>query len=267
MRLIIENDYKALCQWTANYIAEKINSSPSDKPFVIGLPTGSSPLGVYQELIKKYKNGEVSFKNVVTFNMDEYIGLAEDHPQSYHYFMYENFFNHIDIKKENINILNGNTDNHTKECTRYEQKIEEVGGIDLFLGGVGSDGHIAFNEPGSSLSSTTRIKTLTRDTVIANSRFFDNDVDQVPKTALTVGVKTIMDAKEVLIIANGHAKALAVRHVVEESINHMWTVSALQLHNKAVFVCDEPAVAELKHGTVKYFINIEEQIANNPSLQ
>ena len=262
MRVIIKDDYLGLTQWAARYIAKKINAfAPSkDRPFVLGLPTGSSPIGVYKELISLYKAGEVSFQNVVTFNMDEYVGIAEDHEQSYHYFMHHTFFNHIDITPSNINILNGNANNLEQECERYEAKIQSYGGIHLFLGGVGSDGHIAFNEPGSSLASRTRIKTLTRDTLIANSRFFNNDINQVPKTALTVGIKTISDSKEVLIIANGHNKALALRHVVEESINHMWTVSALQLHNKAIFVCDEDAVGELKYGTVKYFKEIEVQV-------
>lgn len=262
MRLIVKDDYQELTQWAARYIVRKINTyAPTPAtPFVLGLPTGSSPIGVYEELIRMNKVGEVSFKNVVTFNMDEYVNIAEDHPQSYHYFMHHTFFKHVDIKVENINILNGNAANLVQECERYEEKIKSVGGINLFLGGVGSDGHIAFNEPGSSLASRTRIKTLTKDTLIANSRFFDNAINKVPKTALTVGIKTIMDAKEVLIIAHGHNKALALRHVVEESINHMWTVSALQLHDKAIFVVNEEAVGELKYGTVNYFKEIELQI-------
>lgn len=262
MRVIIKDNYVGLTEWAARYIAKKINSfqPTSERPFVLGLPTGSSPIGVYTELIRLCNAGELSFKHVITFNMDEYVGIAEDHPQSYHYFMHHTFFKHIDISSENINILNGNAEDLVAECERYEEKIKACGGIQLFLGGVGSDGHIAFNEPGSSLASRTRIKTLTKDTLIANSRFFDNDINKVPKTALTVGIKTIMNAKEVLIIANGHNKALALRHVVEESINHMWTVSALQFHDKALFVCDEEAVGELKYGTVNYFKEIEEQI-------
>lgn len=262
MRLIVKSKYEDMAIWAARYIAKKINtySANGEHPFVLGLPTGSSPIGVYDELIRLNKSGQVSFKDVVTFNMDEYVGLEENHSQSYHYFMREKLFNHIDIPKENINILNGNSEDLFAECERYEAKIKSCGGINLFLGGVGSDGHIAFNEPGSSLNSKTRIKTLTKDTLIANSRFFDNNINKVPKTALTVGVKTIMGAKEVMILANGHNKAIALRHVVEESINHMWTVSALQLHDKAMFVCDEDAVSELKYGTVNYFKEIETQI-------
>ena len=223
----------------------------------MGLPTGSSPLGMYRELIALNKAGVVSFKNVITFNMDEYIGLPKEHPESYHSFMWNNFFKHIDIQEDNVNILNGNATNLEQECQRYEEKIKSLGGIDLFLGGIGPDGHIAFNEPGSSLQSRTRVKTLTTDTIIANSRFFDNDVNKVPKTALTVGVGTVLDAKEVLIIVNGHNKARALRHAVEEGVCQMWTISALQMHPKGIIVCDYEACYELKVGTYRYFLDIE----------
>ncbi|MDL2322575.1 glucosamine-6-phosphate deaminase [Bacteroidales bacterium OttesenSCG-928-A17] len=259
MRLIIQENYSLLSQWAAYYVAAKINKAqPSaEKPFVLGLPTGSSPIETYKNLIELNKAGKVSFKNVITFNMDEYVGLPEDHPESYHTFMWKNFFSHVDINPENINILNGNAEDLEAECERYENKIKAVGGIDLFLGGIGPDGHIAFNEPGSSLSSRTRIKTLTTDTIIANSRFFDNDVNKVPKTALTVGVGTVMDAKEVLILANGFNKAKALAEAVEGSISQMWTITALQMHPKGIIVCDELATHELKVGTYRYFKDIE----------
>ncbi len=259
MRVIIEPNYEVVSKWAANYIARKINDSgPSEsKPFVLGLPTGSSPLGMYRELIKLNKTGKVTFKNVATFNMDEYVNLPEDHPESYHSFMWNNFFSHIDIAEENVNILNGNATDLEAECAAYEEKIQKVGGVNLFVGGIGPDGHIAFNEPASSLSSRTRVMALTYDTIIANSRFFDGDVNKVPKTALTVGVGTVMDAEEVLIIVNGHNKARALRHAIEESVNHMWTISALQMHPKGIIVCDEEATIELKVGTVKYFKDIE----------
>jgi len=261
MRILIHEHYQSLSKWTAYYIASKINAfNPTpEKPFVLGLPTGSSPLGTYAELIELVKQGDLSFQNVVTFNMDEYIGIPEDHPESYHYFMYKNFFSHIDILEENINILDGNAKDLNKECNDYEAKIESYGGIHLFLGGIGPDGHIAFNEPGSSLASKTRIKTLTFDTVLANARFFENDVKQVPKTALTIGVDTVMQAKEVVIIINGYNKARALQQVVEEGINHMWTVSVLQLHPKGMIVCDEESTFELKVGTVKYFKDMEKK--------
>lgn len=257
MRLLIQSDYENASLWTANYIAKKINQHSESRPFVLGLPTGSSPLGTYKALIGLYKAGMVSFKNVVTFNMDEYIGIPKDHPESYYSFMWNNFFNHVDIEKNNVNILNGNASDLAEECIRYEDKIENHGGIDLFLGGIGPDGHIAFNEPGSSLSSRTRVKTLTNDTIIANSRFFDNDTAKVPKTALTVGVATVLEATEVLIIVNGHNKARALKHAVEEGINHMWTISALQMHPKGIIVCDEAACDELKVGTYRFFKDIE----------
>ena len=259
MRLIIEPNYEKLSQWAANYVAAKIkaaNPTP-EKPFILGLPTGSSPLGMYKHLIELNKQGVISFQNVITFNMDEYVGLPKEHPESYHSFMWNNFFSHIDIKPENVNILNGNAEDIEAECAAYEAKMKAVGGVDLFLGGIGPDGHIAFNEPGSSLASRTRMKTLTTDTIIANSRFFDNDVNKVPKTAVTVGVGTVLDAKEVLIMVNGHNKARALHHAVEGSINHMWTVSILQMHRHAVIVCDEDATKELKADTVKYFKDIE----------
>jgi glucosamine-6-phosphate deaminase len=248
-----------MSKWAAYYIARRIQlAEPSaGEPFVLGLPTGSSPLGVYGELISLYKAGKVSFKNVVTFNMDEYVGIPRNHPQSYHTFMWENFFSHIDIPEANVNILNGNAPDLKVECARYEQKIRELGGIELFLGGIGPDGHIAFNEPGSSLASRTRDKELNWDTIVANSRFFGGDVNQVPRKALTVGVGTVMDAREVLIVVNGYGKARALRHAVEGGVSHLWTVSALQLHPKGMIVCDEQATYELKVGTFRHFSSIE----------
>ena len=259
MRVIIEHDYQALSEWAANYVAQRINQfqPSSERPFVLGLPTGSSPLGMYKALIELNREGKVSFRNVVTFNMDEYVGLPESHPESYHSFMFNNFFNHIDIPKENIHILNGNATDVEAECENYEKQIASYGGIDLFVGGIGPDGHIAFNEPGSSLTSRTRVKTLTTDTIVANSRFFDNDMNKVPKTALTVGVGTVMDAKEVMILCNGHNKARALHHAVEGSVTQMWTISALQMHRHGIIVCDEAATDELKVGTYRYFKDIE----------
>ncbi len=259
MRLIILDDYDAMSKWTANYVAQKINqfNPTATKPFVLGLPTGSSPIGTYKELVHLNKTGKVSFQNVITFNMDEYVGLPEDHPESYHYFMYHHLFDHIDIPRANINILNGNASDLNQECLEYEAKIKKADGIRLFLGGIGPDGHIAFNEPGSSLSSKTRLKTLTYDTIVANSRFFDNDTAKVPKTALTVGVGTVMAADEVLILVSGYGKSRALQKCVEEGVNHMWTLSMLQLHPHGIIVCDDDSTMELKVGTAKYFKDIE----------
>ena len=259
MRLIIEKNYDELSRWAANYVAARINEAKPtpEHPFVLGCPTGSSPLGMYRRLIELHKAGKVSFANVVTFNMDEYVGLPRDHKESYHSFMWNNFFSHIDIPAENVNILDGNAADPEAECRRFEEKMASYGGVDLFMGGVGPDGHIAFNEPGSSLTSRTRMKTLTQDTIIANSRFFEGNTDLVPKTALTVGVGTVMDARSVLLLVNGHNKARALRHGVEGGISQMWTISALQMHPKAIIVADEAACAELKVGTYRYFKYIE----------
>ena len=227
MRVIIQSDYQKMSQWAANHVIEcinKFNPTPDHK-FVLGLPTGSSPVGMYNALVEANRAGKVSFKNVITFNMDEYVGLPPD---------------------------------LVAECKHYEEMIQEAGGIDLFIGGIGPDGHIAFNEPGSSLASRTRMKTLTTDTRIANSRFFGGRPENVPAHALTVGVGTVMDAREVMILANGHAKARALQAAIEGSINHMWTISALQTHQHGIIVCDEEAADELKVCTYKYFKDIEQ---------
>lgn len=257
MRVVIQNDYEKMCRWAANYIAAAINNHKENKPFVLGLPTGSSPLGVYKRLAEMNKAGEVSFKNVVTFNMDEYVGLPREHEQSYWHFMWSNFFDHIDIPAENVNILNGMADDLEAECARYEAKIASYGGIDLFLGGIGVDGHLAFNEPFTSLTSRTGVRALTSDTKIVNSRFFDYDPEKVPSKALSVGVGTVTDSKEVLILINGHNKARALAASVEGGVSQMWTCSALQLHPHAIIACDEPACGELKVDTYKYFLDIE----------
>ncbi|WP_286332729.1 glucosamine-6-phosphate deaminase, partial [Duncaniella freteri] len=251
--------YDRMSVYAADYVINRINEHNKryDRPFVLGLPTGSSPIGMYRELVKAVSEGRVSFRNVVTFNMDEYVGLPEEHSESYHSFMHRHLFDHIDCPKENIHILNGNADDLMKECADYEKAIESYGGIDLFVGGIGPDGHIAFNEPFSSFSSRTRIKTLTKDTRIANSRFFGGNPDDVPQCALTVGVATVMDAREVLILCNGHNKARALYAAVEGPICQAWTISALQNHPRGVIVCDENATDELKVSTYRYFKDIE----------
>ena len=261
MRVIISKNYDEMSLWAANYVASKIiEAKPTaEKPFVLGCPTGSSPLGLYRQLINLYEQGKLSFENVVTFNMDEYVGLPEDHPESYHSFMWKNFFSHINIKKENVHILNGNAEDLLAECAAYEKAIEDAGGIDLFMGGVGPDGHLAFNEPGSSLTSRTRIKTLTTNTIQANSRFFDNDVTKVPRQALTVGVGTVMAAKDVLIVCNGPQKSRALHEIIDNGVNHMWTASVLQMHQHGNIVCTEDATEELKLSTYQYFKDQQQQ--------
>ncbi|KAF6371775.1 glucosamine-6-phosphate deaminase 2 [Rhinolophus ferrumequinum] len=218
MRLVILDNYDLASEWAAKYICNRIiQFKPGqDRYFTLGLPTGSTPLGCYKKLIEYHKNGDISFKYVKTFNMDEYVDLQA-------------------------------------ECDAFEKKIKEAGGIDLFVGGIGPDGHIAFNEPGSSLVSRTRLKTLAMDTILANAKYFDGDLSKVPTMALTVGVGTVMDAREVMILITGAHKAFALYKAIEEGVNHMWTVSAFQQHPRTIFVCDEDATLELRVKTVKYF--------------
>lgn len=231
MRLVILPTKGDVGDWSAKYVMKRINDykpGPS-RFFVLGLPTGSTPLPMYKKLIEFYKAGRVSFKYVKTFNMDEYCNLPRDHPESYHYFMWNEFFKHIDIDPENAHILDGNASDLTAECANFEAKIKEAGGVELFIGGIGPDGHIAFNEPGSSLTSRTRVKTLAQDTLEANARFFNNDISAVPKAALTVGVGTVMDSREVMILITGAHKSFALYKAIEDGVNHMWTVSAFQV--------------------------------------
>jgi glucosamine-6-phosphate deaminase len=255
MRVIIKDTMRDGALWAARHIAAaiKAKAAQTDKPFVLGLPTGSTPLETYKELIRMNQAGEVSFKNVITFNMDEYVGLPEDHPESYHSFMRKNLFDFIDIPADHIHILDGNASDLRKECEDYEKAILAAGGIDLFLGGVGEDGHLAFNEPFSSINSRTRVVTLTEDTILVNSRFFGGDVNLVPKQAMTVGVATVCNAKQVLILAFGSKKARAVKEAIEGNVSHYVTLSALQLHPDGIVVLDEPAAGELKVNSYRYF--------------
>ncbi len=259
MKIIIRDNAKEGSLWAAHYIAQRINekAAVTDKPFVIGLCTGSTPIETYKELIRMVKAGEVSFKNVISFNMDEYVGLPESHPESYHSFMHHNLFDHIDEKPENIHILNGNAKDVEAECAAYEKAIVDAGGFDLFLGGVGEDGHIAFNEPFSSLQSRTRVVTLTQDTREVNARFFNNDPSAVPAQALTVGVATVLSAKEVVILAFGSKKARALKDAIEGPMSHYCTLSGLQNHPAGTIVCDENSIGEVKVSSYRYFKAVE----------
>ncbi len=260
MRVIIKDNKQEASEWAARHIAAaiKAKAEKTDEPFVLGLPTGSTPLGTYDCLARMCAEGEVSFKNVITFNMDEYVGIPEKHPESYHSFMYRNFFDKIDIPAGNIHILNGNAPDLDKECEHYEQAIEAAGGIDLFLGGVGEDGHLAFNEPFSPLNSRTRVVTLTQDTIEVNARFFGGDTSQVPRRAMSVGVGTVCGAREVLILAFGSKKARVVKEAVEGAMSHYVTLSALQAHQNGTVLLDEPAAGELKVNSYRYFKAVEE---------
>jgi len=225
MRLIIRDDPTAVGDYIANYLCKRINDfAPTAlNPFVLGLPTGSSPIPTYKALIKMVKEGKLSFKHVVTFNMDEYVGLPRNHSESYHTFMFNELFSHIDIPPSQVNILDGNAPDLIAECNSYEERIKQYGGIELFLGGIGEDGHIAFNEPGSSLSSRTRIKTLAYDTILANARFFNNDISAVPRMALTVGVATVLDSREVVVVVTGQRKSLALSKAIGASLTPVLT--------------------------------------------
>lgn len=266
MRLLVSNNN--LGRWAAHYVAKRINEAKPalEKPFVLGLPTGSTPLDMYKELISLNKAGKVSFANVVTFNMDEYVGLEKNHPESYHYYMWNNFFNHIDINPKNVHILDGNASDLDLECVNYEKAIADVGGIDIQLGGVGENGHLAFNEPWSSFSSKTRSKDLDMSTVIANSRFFDNDISKTPKLALTIGIDTVMQACEVIVMAKGLAKANAVYQAIEGSVSSMYPITALQYHRKALILCDELASYDLRVKTVKYFDSVIDDYSRHEDL-
>ena len=255
MKVIIRDKAQDASLWVAHRIAEaiKAKAAVTSKPFVLGLCTGSTPIATYAELARMVKAGELSFRNVISFNMDEYVGLPVEHPESYHSFMHKYLFDLIDEPAENIHILDGNASDLDAECAAYEEAIVAAGGIDLFFGGIGEDGHIAFNEPFSSLQSRTRVVSLTEDTIRVNSRFFDNDPNLVPKQALSVGVATVLSSKEVVILALGPKKARAVAAAIEGPMTHYNTVSSLQNHPDGVLVLDDPAATELRVSSYRYF--------------
>jgi len=244
MLVIIKKTYEQVSQEAARIIATAIKNKPN---LVLGLATGSTPLGTYRELIRFHKEQEVDFSKVTTFNLDEYLGLNPDHPQSYHYFMHHNFFDHINIKSRNIHIPSGHMRRDYEEyCHKYEDDIRKVGGIDLQIVGIGKDGHIGFNEPTSSLGSRTRVKTLTAQTIDDNKRFFKAG-EQVPECAITMGIGTILEARRILVLASGLNKAQAVVKAVEGPVTAMVTASALQLHRDVTIILDERAAGELHH--------------------
>ncbi len=254
MNLHVFKNTELASRWVALYVQKAIQDHQAKdphKPFVLGLPTGSSIEAVYKELVRMVEEKTLSFKNVITFNMDEYSGLSPEDPQSYAYFMYEKLFDHIDIEKENIHLLDG-LDADPEGCARkYEESIRNAGGIQLFLGGIGENAHIAFNEPYSSFDSLTHLQALTENTVIANSRFFADDMERVPKTALTVGLQTIMNSEEVLIMALGKKKSWAIQKSLEEPVHNKHPASVLQRHANARIVCDTDASSLLSDATIE----------------
>ncbi len=258
MEVIIQDGYEAISRQGAQIVAQTLNAKPDA---VLGLATGSTPLGLYKELVRMNQEEGLDFSQVTTFNLDEYVGLAKQHTQSYHYFMHENLFQHINISEHNIHIPSGTTDNYPAFCESYEQRIVECGGIDLQVLGIGSDGHIAFNEPGSSLSSRTRIKTLTSQTIEDNARFFESP-DEVPAYSITMGVGTILEARKIILLANGANKAAAVAGAIEGPVTSMCTASALQMHRDTIFLLDKEAAGKLQMTT--YYQWVQDKMPGAP---
>ncbi len=243
MLVDIVEDYEALSEKSAQKIAEIIKSKPTA---VIGFATGSTPVGLYQRLVQYHKNDGLDFSGLTTFNLDEYIGLPADHIQSYAYFMWRHLFSHVNVKKGAVHIPDGMSEDVDSHCAWYEEQIEKAGGLDVQILGIGANGHLAFNEPGSSLGSRTRIKTLTTETVNSNARFFDT-TEQVPKYAITMGVGTIMEARQLLLMASGAGKAEAIRATLEGPVTAMVPATIVQLHRDAHTIIDEMAASKLHY--------------------
>jgi glucosamine-6-phosphate deaminase len=260
MEVVIKQDYEQMSKAAAQIVVDVLNTKPNA---VLGMATGSTPLGLYQELVRLHKMGQVDFSSVTTFNLDEYVGLPANHPQSYHYFMHEHFFQHVNIPRHNINIPSGTTSNYPAFCQWYEGRIAECGGIDVQILGIGTDGHIAFNEPGSSLSSRTRLKTLSKQTIDDNARFFERR-DSVPIYAITMGVGTILDARQLVLVASGKSKAKAIAQAIEGPVTSMVTASAIQLHRDARVIVDLAAAAHLTMREYYEFIYAAKPAAPKP---
>ncbi|OIN95844.1 glucosamine-6-phosphate deaminase [Candidatus Desantisbacteria bacterium CG1_02_38_46] len=256
MQVVIKANYDEISKEAALTVKQRLMEKPS---FVLGLATGSTPLGLYKELIRMHKEEGLSFSHMVTFNLDEYLGLAPDHPQSYNFFMWENLFKHININPRNVYIPDGKVKPVDVEeyCEWYESRIKKFGGIDLQILGIGRDGHIGFNEPGSSLGSRTRVKTLTEETMQDNARFF-KDPSEVPTYSITMGVGTVMEAKEILMVASGKNKAQVIATAIEGGVTAQVTASVLQLHKKVTVFLDEEAASLLKRK--KYYNFVAEAV-------
>ncbi len=243
MEVIISKTYEDMSRFAAQIIEEQLLTKPNS---VLGLATGSTPIGIYEELARRHREKGLDFSQVVTFNLDEYLGLPPSHPQSYRYFMDQHLFKHINVPKGNIHVPYGHAEESVLGfCAWYENEIVRYGGIDIQILGIGGDGHIAFNEPGSSLGSRTRLKTLTQQTIDDNARFFAS-LDEVPRFAITMGVGTILEAKKILLVANGAKKAEIIAEAIEGPITSQVTASALQLHRDVVVIVDAEAGARLK---------------------
>jgi len=242
MLLIVRDDYDDLSREGARIVAAIVRRKPN---CVLGFATGGTPLGMYRELIRMHRDEGLDFSKVVTFNLDEYVGLPPSHPQSYHYFMRKNLFDHINVDARYVHVPMGTVDDAEGQCEWYEGEIERFGGIDLQILGIGANGHIAFNEPGSSLGSRTRLKTLKPKTIEDNARFFENK-DEVPRFAITMGVGTIMEARQLLLLASGSGKADAIKATVEGPITAHYPATIVQMHRYATVLVDREAAAKLE---------------------
>jgi len=240
VEVIIKNNYEEISKLAADYL---INTVKAKNNAILGLPTGSTPIGMYQEVINRYKDN-ISFQNVRTFNLDEYVGLDKSNINSYRYFMDENLFSHIDIKEENIHIPNGVARDIEKECINYENLLKTTGQMDIMYLGIGQNGHIGFNEPEDFFEPFTHMVKLTEDTIEANKRFFD-DLESMPKTAITMGIKTIMSAKKIILLASGSSKAQAILKTVKGKITPRVPASVLQLHDNVTLIIDKDAAKYL----------------------
>ena len=241
MRIIIEPNYEKMSKKAALMVASQVRLKPES---VLGLATGSTPRGMYNELINMYEKNEIDFSDVITFNLDEYHDLSPENPQSYHYYMYHNFFKHINIKEKNYHLLEGTTSNIERECNQYDKKIQQAGGIDLQILGIGPNGHIGFNEPGEKLNVTTHLVDLTEETINANSRFFDSKAN-VPQQALTVGIATILKSDRIILLASGKNKAEAIKQTVNDNLTTQVPSSLLQTHPEVTLIIDEDAASLL----------------------
>ncbi len=243
MLVEVFEDYEAVSRRAAEIVTNQIRRKPDS---VMGFATGSTPLGLYNILIKNHRELGLDFSKITTFNLDEYVGLRPEHPQSYHHFMWENLFNHINVSPSRVFIPHGMADDVEYFCEWYEEQIEQAGGIDLQILGIGRNGHLAFNEPGSSLGSRTRIKTLTAKTVRDNARFFE-DPDEVPRLAITMGIGTILDAKTLVLVASGESKADAIHLALEGPVTGMCPATVVQMHRVAHVLLDDAAASKLEY--------------------
>ncbi|KGX88181.1 glucosamine-6-phosphate deaminase [Pontibacillus litoralis] len=234
MEIVVKENYEALSNYVAQCIQEQIKDKPSS---VIGLATGSTPVGTYKELVEAYKRKEVDFSKISTINLDEYIGLSNDHPQSYHVFMQEQLFNHVNIEEQNTHIPNGVATNLEEECQRYEQVIDTIGPVDLQILGIGVNGHIGFNEPGSSFTGKTSIVPLTESTIEANARFFDT-MEEVPREAVTMGIQSILKSKKIILLASGESKAPVIEQLLSGEVTEALPASVLHQHEDVTIVVD-----------------------------